>query len=48
MNILRHQVELIFSGPEVADSKLCAHFHPTKVRVGASHGPAVAKDPDDG
>ena len=33
--------------PEVTDSKLCALFHSTKVWVGSSHGPIVAKDPDD-
>ena len=48
VNLVRHQVKLIFSGPQVTDRILCAHFHPTKVRVGASDGPAVAKDPDDG
>ena len=44
INLLR----LIFCGPQVTDSKLCAHFHSTKVRVGASDGSTVAKDPDDG
>ena len=45
LTLLRNQVKQIGENkPEVTDSKLGALFHAAKVRVGASHGPIVAKD----